>query len=321
MATPSSAATRIRATVGRVRRKALALGARDIEPRLVWIFGSPRSGSTWLLKLLGEHERVVAVNEPLIGLYLGQMSADLRDIDIDALDSSNFVVRRLQNKKADNFFAEEFTDVWAPALGEMIRKRFTAHVARYSRDPARALVAIQEPNGSQSADVIMAALPRARFVFLLRDGRDVVDSELAANKPGAWISKAFPGMTGIAEEDRLDFVDRTARKWLWRTEVVQQAFDAHPGPKRLVRYEELRADTPGQLRPLLDWLDLSVSDQRVAQLVERHAFEKVPAEVRGTDAFFRAASPGLWRENMSDEEQQRMEDILGPKLRELGYEA
>ena len=36
------------------------------------------------------------------------------------------------------------------------------------------------------ADLLLDLFPRSRFVFLLRDGRDVVDSWLAAYRPGSW---------------------------------------------------------------------------------------------------------------------------------------
>jgi hypothetical protein len=36
--------------------------------------------------------------------------------------------------------------------------------------------------------------------------------------------------------------------------------------------------------------------------------------------FHRAATPGLWRENMSPAEQEAVEQVLGDKLRELGYQ-
>src|SRR3954469_5317581 len=242
----------------RVRRRARELrAARDLEDRLSAVLGAPRSGSTWLLQLLGEHEAVVPVNEPLIGYFLGPFLSDLPGWAPDALDSDNFTLRKVQATKRDQFFAAEFSDVWLPALRQMMLRRFAAHAARYPpRDaPAsEAMIVIKEPNGSQSADVIMEALPRARFLFRLRDGRDVVDSELAANKTGSWVSKEFPGGGGIADADRLAFVIQSAQKWLWRTEVTERAFATHPGPKLLVRYEDLRADQLGGVRALLDWL-------------------------------------------------------------------
>ena len=287
----------------------------------MWVFGSPRSGSTWLLRLLGDHDAIVPVNEPNLGWYLGPFLSDLPGFGTAALESDNFTLRQVQDEKPSQFFARQFEHAWRPGLARMMRERFAAHVERFPpKDGSeRALVLLKEPNGSQSADVIMGALPRAQFLFLLRDGRDVVDSDLAAHMPGAWVTKEFPGAQGLSEEERLPFVVQSARKWLWRTEVTQRAYDAHPGPKLTMRYEELLADPAGQLRGVLDWLELEMSDAELEAALDRHAFENVPPERRGSLEFFRAASPGMWRENLTAEEQAAMEDVIGPKLKELGY--
>jgi hypothetical protein len=60
-------------------------------------------------------------------------------------------------------------------------------------------------------------------------------------------------------------------------------------------------------------------DAELEATLDRHAFDNVPAERRGSLEFFRAASPGLWRENLTAEEQGAMEDVILPKLREIGY--
>src|SRR5688572_16983136 len=41
-----------------------------LERRVVWMLGSPRSGSTWLLHLLARLTGASAVDEPLIGAHL-----------------------------------------------------------------------------------------------------------------------------------------------------------------------------------------------------------------------------------------------------------
>jgi hypothetical protein len=299
-----------------------AVARRGFEERLVWVFGSPRSGSTWLWALLAEHDAVVAINEPLIGWYLGPFMSDLAGIGVDGLDTSNFTLRRVHAKKAPHFFNDDFKDVWLPGLATLMRDRFLAHATRYpAKAPlSRTMVVIKEPNGSQSADVIMAALPRSRLLFLLRDGRDVVDSELAAHQKGSWLSSEFSGISGVGEDERIEFLVQSAKKWLWRTEVVQAAYRDHSGPKHMVRYEDLRADPRTHLRALFDWLGLEASDAALDALIEKHAFEKLPEEKRGPQSFFRAASPGLWRENLTGAEQAAVEEVIGPKLRELGYE-
>jgi hypothetical protein len=317
----------VKQRVGRAGRRAAAWAdaARpdtEFESRIVWILGSPRSGSTWLLNLLGEHDAVVPMNEPLIGWYLGPFLVDLPAWQAADLHSGNFTLQKVMRDNKDQFFADEFADTWRPALGELIRARFREHVRRYPADaPARStLLLVKEPNGSQSADLFMPAVPKSRFLFLLRDGRDVVDSELAANRKGAWASRRFPGAGGLREDDQLDFVVQSARKWLWRTEVVESAFAAHPGPKLLMRYEDILADTESHLRTLLDWLGLEMDDAHLHDLIGRHAFEGLPAEMKGPAEFNRAASPGLWRQNLTEREQEAMGEVLGAKVRELGYD-
>jgi Sulfotransferase family len=315
------AALRERARHARRQVEARALRGR-FERQLVWVLGSPRSGSTWLWALLAEHDAVVPINEPLIGWYLGPFMSDLPGLSAEAIDGSNFTLRRVHAQKVHHFFADQFEDVWRPGLARLMRDRFLAQaVRRPARVPlSRSLVVVKEPNGSQSADVIMAALPRSQLLFLLRDGRDVVDSELAAHAEGAWLSREFPGVSGVPEDERLSFVVQSAKKWLWRTEVVQEAYQRHPGAKHMLRYEDLRADPLTHLRELFDWLHLDASDDELRAWTDKHAFENVPEERRGPDSFFRAATQGLWRENLRAQEQAAMMEVLEPKLRELGYD-
>jgi hypothetical protein len=319
---PRSLQASVRRTGWRLTAARAGGWGRRFEPRVTWIFGSPRSGSTWLLQLLGEHPAVVPVNEPLIGLYLGPMLCDLPGFDPEGLDSANFTLRQARDRHPSQFFAAQFTDVWRPSLASMIRKRLLAYAARYPAEVplSRSAVVVKEPNGSQSADMIMAALPRARLLFLLRDGRDVVDSELAANAPGSWVTSEFPGARGIREQDRLDFVAYSAHKWLWRTEVVEAAFRGHGGPTHLVRYEDLLLDPIRELGAIVDWLGLTASEQELAGWVRQRSLQKVASDLRGPSGFFRAARPGSWRHNLTPEEQATVARILTPKLRELGYE-
>jgi hypothetical protein len=294
---------------------------KGFESRLVWLLGSPRSGSTWLMRQLAGHPAVVPINEPLIGQHLAPFFSDEPGIHADDLDSGNFTPSRYLSEAGQYFFAAEFRDVWAPLLGSMMRARFHAHAAaRPVGVPlSETFVVLKEPHGSQAADLIVEALPESRLLFLLRDGRDVVDSELAAAAKGSWLGDVFPVVAGIGSDERLAFVEQSAHKWLWRTEVVEQAYAAHQGPKLLVRYEDMLAGAAGQLRRVFHWLGLDISDADLESLVESQSFERLPAEHRGPDRIFRAAQPGLWRENLSADEQEVVERVMGSKLRELGY--
>jgi hypothetical protein len=126
-------------------------------------------------------------------------------------------------------------------------------------------------------------------------------------------------MRGIAEDERLEFVVQSAQKWLWRTEVVQRACRTHPGPTRVMRYEDILRDPVTRLRELLAWMGLEVDELKLHSSVKHHSFENIRTEARGPAEFYRAASPGGWKDNLQPEEQAAVHNILGDKLRELGY--
>jgi len=292
--------------------------SRNVESRVVWLFGSPRSGSTWLLRMAAEHPSIAVMEEPTIGYHLSPFLSNEPGYRAEDLDTHTFTLRRVMADEPQRFFAEKYADVWVPGLRRLLNDRLAAHLEReVGRTPADVLLLVKEPNGSQSADLIMRAQPTARLLFLLRDGRDVVDSELASFAVGGWQERSFVHMRGIGEEERLEFVTNAAHQWLWRTEVVESAFAAHRGPKHMLRYEDLLRDPERRLGELFEWLGVGREGADVAAVVDRFAFERLA--VRGPDQQNRFATPGAWRNNLRGEERAAIEDILGAKLRELGY--
>jgi Sulfotransferase family len=280
------------------------------ERRLVWILGSPRSGSTWLMNLLG-FGGAGRINEPAIGAHLGVMLGSFLPIE----PCGNPVDYRLDQFRAqsgsdeDYFFSARWEEVWRPALRSLILRRFQAQLGQHR------YVIVKEPHGSQAAELLMSTLPRARLIFLLRDGRDVVDSILDATAPNSWLMRFLEGFRAMNRETSI----RTqAYAWLWRTQAVQRAFEAHgDGLKMLVRYEELRAHPTPVLTSLANWLGLNV--ERITKVAEATAVERLPSHAVGQGEFIRTATPGQWRENLSAQEQDMVHEIIGAKLLELGY--
>lgn len=279
---------------------------RSIEPRLVWMFGSPRSGSTWLLNLLAAPANVGKLDEPGIGMHLGVSAESVVGLESGSPDP--FRALDMRAAADDYFFADSASGIWAPPLRRLILSRLRPVLGR------RRWLVIKEPHGSDAADLLMRLLPRSRMIFLLRDGRDVVDSELDAASAGGWGVRVLPGHLPVT--DRSSFIRRRALVWLRRTEIVERAYDGHePSLRYLVRYEELLEDPTSQLAGLANWLDLDF--QVLSEAADALNVERVAD--RGPGKFVRAASPGLWRKNMTSDEQAILHDLMGSRLRALGY--
>jgi hypothetical protein len=292
----------------------------DNEERLAWIFGSSRSGSTWLLRMLSDFERVVPVDDPHLGHHLGVW----RPIPLAwaAAEQPPEKLTTLLELKANEpgyFFAERYRDSWCEPLRGLICSRFEAQgEGSYGLDHGRAPVYVVKEPGSHAAPMLVDLFPASKVIFLLRDGRDVVDSWLDGYRDGSWAipGGAFP----VSEEGRIPLIRWLAAVWVVRSRAVQQAFEALPPENRLlVRYETLREQTAETLRAVCQTLGLDA--EHAAEVAERHCFERVPRRERGPRREVRAASPGAWRENLSPTEREALQEALGPALGEFGYES
>ena len=118
------------------------------DAQLTWILGSSRSGSTWLLRMLGELPHVATIDDPHLGHHLGVW----RPIPLawaaadDEPELSTLL--DLQRDREEFFFNDRYADAWEPALRQLIISRFDAQVVD-SAPGARAVV-VKEP-GSQAA--------------------------------------------------------------------------------------------------------------------------------------------------------------------------
>jgi hypothetical protein len=293
----------------------------DLGKRLIWIVGSSRSGSTWLTKMLASHDSVVPIDDPHIGHHLSVW----RPISLawgtaDRLPELK-TLGEVKGRHDDYFFNDRYRDAWAPALRDLILARFGAQaddIAAGRGAPAEHVV-VKDPGASGVAQLVSELFPESKLVFLLRDGRDVVDSWLDAYRDGAWGVKE--GTYALSAEGRLAFLRWQATVWLYRTEAVERAFASHdPSRRRLIRYEDLREDPESVLEGLCRDFEIRTTREQVAEIAAEHSYEEVPESDRGDGERIRKAEPGSWRQNLSASERAAVNRIIGPKLRELGYD-
>jgi Sulfotransferase family len=288
------------------------------ENRLAWIFGSSRSGSTWLLKMLSDLDGVVPIDDPHLGHHLGVW----RPIPLAwaACDDPPELSTLLEVKAEASgyFFAERHRDAWQGPLRQLIAARFEAEAADTGlTDPAGAAFVVKEP-GSHVAPFLTELFPQSKVIFLLRDGRDVVDSWLDAYSEGSWAipGGAFP----VSEEGRIPLIKWLSAVWAYRCRAVKQAYDSRVDGDRIqIRYEELRDETEAWVTRVCEMTGIDTA--RVPEVVEAHRFEKLPSASRGPRSFTRQARPGGWRDNLSAAEQEAMHEALGDALEEFGYTA
>jgi Sulfotransferase family len=270
--------------------------------------------------MLAELDRVIPIDDPHIGHHLGVW----RPIPLawaTAKDPPKLgTLADFKRKKRDYLFSDRFRDTWMPQLRDLISARFAAQAAEDIAAAGgidRPIVVVKEP-GSHAADTIMDLFPHSSLIFLLRDGRDVVDSWLDAYRDGSWATDegAYP----LDDTGRSALIRWQASVWLHRTEVVQETYACtDPDRRVLIRYEEMRADPGAALRKICATLGIEASGESLDGIAAANEFSRVPESHKGAGREIRRAEPGGWATHMSREEILEMHEILAEKLDELGY--
>ena len=313
----------------------------EFESRIVWIWTTARSGSTWLLKMLTHPLKLVDSGqdpEDMLGFLpprTWQGTVDAIPVDTtfvsnhlmplagpadysDDLQPLTFSAALGLRGRGNYFFSPKYEDAWRPEVRRMMLVRFHRLVERTAEryEVNSPLVLLKEVAGAHAAPLVMSMFPRSKLVFLVRDGRDVVDSQTAANQPGGWL----PVRGWRTPEERHEFIRRRARTWVGDVTSIERAVDAHPAElRKTVRYEDLLAEPAENVGSLIEWLGLPKNERWLERTVEANAFDSIAPEQKGPSKFFRSATPGAWRQNLTDEEAATLESVMGDKLRELGY--
>jgi hypothetical protein len=292
----------------RALRKGASLRSRarrspgGVRPEnIVWIFGTGRSGSTWLGSMMGGLDGCAMWNEPLVGNLFG-----------------NFHYFRVGGRKPGRQYilGEPYKETW---LGPMRDLVLGGAAARFPELMEGGYLIIKEPNGSIGSPLLMEALPESCMIFLIRDPRDVVASSMDARSEGSWLQERREARRRTSKPDRNPnvYVRMRANSYVQQIEKTGQAYRAHDGHKVMVRYEDLRADTLETMKRIYAALEIPVKEAELARSVEKNSWENIPEQEKGEGKKLRKAKPGGWKEDLTARQVEIVEEITAPLLNEF----
>jgi aryl sulfotransferase len=182
--------------------------------------------------------------------------------------------------------------------------------------------------------------PRAKYIYIGRDGRDVVWSmhnhHFNANALWYQALNDTPGRVGPPIEPPpadlrqyfLDWLEKNGHPFWPFWENIRSWWQVRHLPNLLLlHFSELKTDLPGQIRRIATFLDIAIDEDRFPAIVEHCGFDYMKANATrttplggafwdgGAQTFVHKGTNGRWRDILTEEDCRRYEEMA---KRELG---
>jgi hypothetical protein len=268
----------------------------------LFIIGAPRSGTTWLQTMVAAHPSICSTIDEL----------KLFDLFTAPLEKSWNSLVSIQKEAGGGPLG--LTAVWTESEFYDFLEEFAGRV--YSRvvamKPEATVLLDKGPGYSHYVKHITRFIPEAKFIHIIRDGRDVAASLVAASR--GW------GRLWASEK-----VESAAATWKSTVRAAQEA-RRYRGRYLEVRYEELLTNGVKVLQEVFEFIGVSIGRGSVTAIYEKYRFEKMKQAGTGAnqfelpEGFFRKGQAGDWRNILLDPMQRYLfDEIAGDLLRDLGY--
>jgi hypothetical protein len=274
----------------------------------VWLASYPKSGNTWVRAMLASLTS----------------EADEPDLDVNGLGGGPIASSRAHIDRWLGFASSDLT------LDEVDRIRPLCDAAFDERLDEVRFRKIHDALRTRAGAPIVPPERTRAAVYVVRDPRDVVVSY--AHHSGRTHERMVEalGHPGQAVATGPDELGQQVRQHLGTWSDHVRSWTEHElFPVLVVRYEDMLADTAGQLARLARFAGLEASAERLAAAVraasfdelrakeELHGFFERPARER---QFFRTGRAGGWRQELAPELAARVEHEHREVMGRLGYD-
>ena len=267
----------------------------------VFIIGAPRSGTTWLQAMVAAHPSVCSTIDEL----------KLFDFFTVPLEEGWQYLISLQQATGGgrNGVAAMWTDQeFYEFLSEFVGRVYSQVLAM---KPEATILLDKAPAYSNCVEHINRLVPQAKFLHIIRDGRDVAVSLLAAAQGWGrlWAPKEIESAASA-----------------WKAHVLGAQKARQYGERYLeVRYEELLSNGVQVLQKVFEFAGLPIEPDNLVAIYKRHQFENMKQDGTGVHdfplpkEFFRKGKAGDWRNSLNPGQRYLFHETAGDLLCALGY--
>lgn len=266
-----------------------------------FIFGSPRSGTSLLSRMLDSHENLVVPNESLIFKMFSRSLSTYGDLNEQLNQKrllkdilSTRVIRYWKPPASFNEVAPLITrGGFAGVVEALIRSRAVdKHLTAWGE---------KSPGHAFYWEEIRNTFPEAKVIHILRDGRDVASSIIKARMgPSTYYAAARMW------SDYLDAVEHI------KSRCENDAFFE-------LRYENLLAEPVNTLRMTCEFLEVPYSESMRMFYRQDTNYRTDERNLENLNKPLITTNKEKWRRSLTDRQLLEFENVAGYHLDQYGY--
>jgi hypothetical protein len=279
------------------------------EKQVFFIGGAAKSGTTWLQVLLDNHPAISCNGEGHFPTYLIPRV-------IGAIDEYNQDI----DWKNQTVFGElpGYPQLREDHIGYLWASAIALQLTTQMHEPAIRLIGEKTPDNVRFFALLKSAFPAAKFIHIVRDGRDCAVSGWFHNLRVSpdWTRETFTSIDA--------YVRALAAEWAGNVGAGSRFGEANPDSYLAIRYEDLAADPIRELARVLAFLGAESSQDTLEKCLDAASFERLSGgRARGDEnrgSLFRKGTSGDWRQHFTAETTRIFTEQAGEWLARYGYD-
>ncbi len=271
-----------------------------LNKQVFFVVGCQKSGTTWVQKLLNGHPSIRCHGEAYFGPVLMPLMQQ-------AIQGYN------QRQKAGQEGLYTTED-----LRELLRVAVGLSFLRWVGDSDVDAIGEKTPEHALCLKPLSECFPNAKFIHIIRDGRDVCVSGWFHNlrKAGPKFNQRFPDLS--------DYIRYTiSQHWIPYIQHAQAFGSQHPEHYHQLRFEDLHANPEQHTQAMLQFLGVDDGEPAVNACLDAGSFDKLTqGRSRGEEdksSFFRKGVVGDWKNHFNESHIAAYREAAGDLPAKLGY--
>lgn len=278
-----------------------------LAKQIFFVVGAPKSGTTWLQKMLDTHLEIVCSGEG----HFRRFIANFEDI----------VKRYNTGQETVAKYVYEGKPYYTPVNDEQFNYLVTVFICMMlgqRNEKSIRFLGDKTPLHVEYMSTLRTLFPTAKFIHIVRDGRDTA---ISITRHSDRMLNRAPTCAG--NDLFYQCIKEAAERWHNAIQAALAFKQQFPDNYHEVQYGELQQKPLETIQGILNFLGATCTPDIITQLYEANSFEKLSGRKTGEEdisSFFRKGIIGDWKNHFDAKSLEIFNQHAAASLVAMGYD-